>query len=351
MSQPPTVSLSSSPSSPDQLLKDQFERCRQNGVLRNDPLEPGVLRKRIPGGLHLIAEYEPTLFGRKRPAALANNGSIDMDQPFDKTKFNFTKIVGEEEVLVYLQTDNHTEERHPILVNVSPLMYGHGLLVPWVTQGLPQQLTFEAVDLALKLVWNTTKCDFCVGFNSLGAFSSVNHLHLHILYPGELDHEARGAAIMEGRKDFPIAYAPVKQTVIENYYGVCVDLLDWMVPCFSFQQKGVEENENNHNLQSLPSAVSRFVRFLHAERIPHNVLFLQEERVIVIPRQPQHEFDASQHGFNAALGEISGMLIAKTREHFEALEETKVMKVMTEHVACNEDTLSNILKELKKGTH
>ncbi|CAB9523086.1 GDP-D-glucose phosphorylase 1 [Seminavis robusta] len=343
---PPIFSLLQSSSSPiqpslDVILKEQFERCRQAGsILRNDPLDSDVLRKSLPGTLGLISEFEPSLFGHKRPATVSSH---DMDEPFNADKFHFNKV-GPEEVLVLIHFQEQEETtHHPILVNVSPLMYGHGLLIPWGDEGLPQQLIPKAVTLAIQVLQvSASNCEFCIGFNSLGAFSSVNHLHLHVLFPSELDHEARLGGedpLMGGRKDFPIAYAPIEMTVTRGYEDCQVDLLDWMIPCFSFRQ-----------CTTLQAAVSRFVRFLHTQQIPHNVLFLKEDsstRVVVIPRQPQHHFDANKHGFNAALGEISGMLIAKTRHQFEAFEEARVRQIMVKHVACEEGILTKILNELR----
>ena len=181
-----------------------------------------------------------------------------MDESFDQNKFNFNKVRGDEEVLAVLQDGD--EQSHRILVNVSPLMFGHGLLVPFAEQCLPQQLTSDAIDLAIRLLrrdidyatdeilndsssssgksTNPSADTFCIGFNSLGAFSSVNHLHLHILYPSELDHEARGERLLpDGRTNFPIVYASTKRVVTENYLqNKCrVEELHWTVPCFAFQ--------------------------------------------------------------------------------------------------------------------
>ena len=331
----------------DKTIKQQFERCRvEKNIIRTDPLASDVLRRQIlPGDLGLLAEHEPSLFALKRPSS--NTGNIAIDTPFNHEKFNFNKASDNETLLQIV--DN--EDTHKILVNVSPLMYGHGLLVPWCEQCRPQQLTCEPIELAVKLL---RKCigtsSFCIGFNSLGAFSSVNHLHLHILFPSELDHEARGKPLMEGRTNFPIAYAPSKRHVTSCYDGIdcTVNELDWMVPCFSFQSK--DDN-------SLHKAVSRFVKYLFNKRIPHNVLFIQEQdnkdgtpiiRCIVIPRQHQDNFDKDKHGFNAALGEISGMLIARTKNHFDAFDEQEVVRLMRNFVACKDDILADIISELMR---
>lgn len=189
----------------------------------------------------MVAEHEPALFARKRPATVGRAkgrvGGVDMAEPFDPAEFHFNRVRDDSgEVLAELR-DGTTDQsgRHRILVNVSPLMYGHGLLIPFSEKCLPQQLTGEAIDLAVSLLRRdmdhaaaasqeeeslpkitnangnsaASSDEFCIGFNSLGAFSSVNHLHLHVLYPSELDHAARGERLFpDGRNGFPIAYAP-----------------------------------------------------------------------------------------------------------------------------------------------
>ena len=295
---------------------------------------------------------------------------VDMDEPFDEAKFNFNRVRGDDEVLAVLRDgDERRGQSHRILVNVSPLMFGHGLLIPYAEQCLPQQLTPEAIDLAIRLLRrdimhnnsskggnrsNPPADNFCIGFNSLGAFSSVNHLHLHILYPSELDHEARGERLFpDGRNNFPIAYASTKRVVAERYLekSCGVEELHWTVPCFSFQAEGDE---------CLSQSVASFVRYLHQQRIPHNVLFIQEKtdghgddecstiRCIVIPRQHQDHFEKDKHGFNAALGEISGMLIARTKEHFDTFQEGEIIQQMQRYVACEEKDLKGIYEELQR---
>ena len=328
----------------DDHIKKQFERTRRDKILRSDPLASDVLRRQIiPGKLGLLAEHEPSLFAKKRPAQV--NVHVAMDTKFNHQKFNFNRVSDEETLLKIIDGNNNI---HRILVNVSPLMYGHGLLIPHAHKCLPQQLTHDAIQLAINLLRKCIGQTFCIGFNSLGAFSSVNHQHLHILYPSELDHEARGAPLMNGRINFPISYAPIKRRVTDSYHDIdcTLDELDWMVPCFSLQA----EDDSD-----LLQAVTKFVRYLHNKRIPHNVLFIQEPddvatsiRCIVIPRQHQDHFDDAKWGFNAALGEISGMLIARTKEHFDAFKEHDIMEIMRCYVACKENVLDDICSELQR---
>lgn len=93
-----------------------------------------------------------------------------------------------------------------VVVNVSPLEYCHVLLVPTPEKCLPQMLTESGLKTAIDFslvsgnrylrffnpqtlkicytVHNTQVFVVCrryfrVGFNSLGGFASVNHLHFH----------------------------------------------------------------------------------------------------------------------------------------------------------------------------
>ena len=142
-------------------------------------------------------------------------------QPFDVKRFNFTKVC-EGEVLGHIDlerqaggwstvttrwagtrgatgaavsgaeelgagdgNDDFSDGASPsskLIVNVSPLTPGHFILVPFVRSRLPQVLTADALLLALVLVQASRRPDFRVTFNSLGAWASVNHLHLHGVY-------------------------------------------------------------------------------------------------------------------------------------------------------------------------
>jgi GDP-L-galactose phosphorylase len=68
------------------------------------------------------------------------------------------------------------------MINVSPIEYGHVLLVPRALERLPQQLDAEglAVGQALALAREVGSSDFRVGYNSLGAFATINHLHFQV---------------------------------------------------------------------------------------------------------------------------------------------------------------------------
>ena len=123
-----------------------------------------------------------------------------LTQQPDPAKFNFTKVDELKELVFELK--NHDEEkqkhgRNVLLINVSPIDQGHCLLVPNVEALLPQQVmnfivTIQKIFLfqvteasalaALHLLCLSTSPDIRIGFNSLCAHASVNHMHWHVYY-------------------------------------------------------------------------------------------------------------------------------------------------------------------------
>ncbi|GFH11261.1 uncharacterized protein HaLaN_06734, partial [Haematococcus lacustris] len=73
-----------------------------------------------------------------------------------------------------------TPSSNLVLINVSPIEYGHVLLVPRTLQHLPQQLKADLVLTALHFAHEAGNPHFNVGYNSLGAYATINHLHFQV---------------------------------------------------------------------------------------------------------------------------------------------------------------------------
>ena len=81
---------------------------------------------------------------------------VQVCQDFDTKRFNFTKVP-QKEILFQIDETAHAASfehsaalgRSPnlVLINVSPIEYGHVLLVPRVLDRLPQACLASAVDL------------------------------------------------------------------------------------------------------------------------------------------------------------------------------------------------------------
>lgn len=65
---------------------------------------------------------------------------------------------------------------------VSPIEYGHVLLIPRVLDCLPQRIDHKSLLLALHMAAEAANPYFRLGYNSLGAFATINHLHFQVYW-------------------------------------------------------------------------------------------------------------------------------------------------------------------------
>jgi GDP-D-glucose phosphorylase len=133
----------------------------------------------IPGKIGYIAQLQTnraTL--RRQPQSMTN-----LKQMFDSTRFNFSKINEEQELIFEIKkTDRELNDgRDLLIINNSPLDVGHCLLVPQVEKCSNQVLTEYSILLALETTLMSGS-NLKLAFNSLCAYASVNHLHWHVYY-------------------------------------------------------------------------------------------------------------------------------------------------------------------------
>ena len=67
-----------------------------------------------------------------------------------------------------------------VFINVSPIEYGHVLLVPRALDRLQQLVDPASLRLALQFAREAGNPYFRLAFNSLGAYGTVNHLHFQV---------------------------------------------------------------------------------------------------------------------------------------------------------------------------
>jgi quinol monooxygenase YgiN len=143
-----------------------------------------------PIGDLLERQFDPDHSKMKRKPLSATVPPVR--KPVNRDEFNFTKV-NDREVLLY--TDEAT-----YLVNVSPLWFGHMLLVPSCRDVLPQVLTPEGIAVALKSL-KRFRPSVRLMFNSMAAWASVNHLHLHIFFPALPVVRFRKVEVREDQSD------------------------------------------------------------------------------------------------------------------------------------------------------
>ncbi|KAK2986713.1 hypothetical protein RJ640_010938 [Escallonia rubra] len=172
------------------LLMGMWEERMRRGLFRYDVTICET--KVIPGKYGFIAQLNEGRHLKKRPTEFRVDQVL---QPFDESKFNFTKV-GQEEVLFRFEpgdidkshffpcspVDVDTNSPNVVAINVSPIEYGHVLLIPHVLDHLPQRIDHESFFLALHLAKEAADPFFRIGYNSLGAFATINHLHFQAYY-------------------------------------------------------------------------------------------------------------------------------------------------------------------------
>lgn len=67
------------------------------------------------------------------------------------------------------------------LVNNSPLTEHHCLICPDLKSNYPQILNQSAIEFGLIVQRSLRDRQYRIGYNSPGAWASVNHLHMHLV--------------------------------------------------------------------------------------------------------------------------------------------------------------------------
>ncbi|MBN3308924.1 GDPP1 phosphorylase, partial [Amia calva] len=311
----------------------------------------GDLPTRILPGPHQYVAQLNILRGkeRRKPQEI-----LSIRQGFDAKQFNFNKI-HPSEIIFEMRKENAVDaivgkpsaqpqqcpvaaEAHGralVVINVSPLEMGHCLIVPEPSSGLPQVLSAAALRTGIESVFLSALPAFRVGFNSLGAFASVNHLHLHGYY---LNHKLR------------IESARTEPLVPQKGFHLLPDFPNG----FLFYTEG-------RDLQTIVHSICRLTDSLVERNIAHN-LFLTRGcppgdcpapgptwpgvRVVVWPRISC--FGAKEEAaFNVALCELAGHLPFKNTEDFETITEDDVKRIIQKYLLPEKEFLKLQLEFIK----
>lgn len=222
--------------------------------------------------------------------------------PADPSKFNFVKASTDEDLLMVMDDG----ARSVVKVNISPIINGHVLYTPYIDEILPQFIdSVRVLSNALSFYQWALKGnkDLLMGYNSVGAQSSINHLHFQLI---DL-RDARGdnESVLYG--DWLLANLPVEPT--EH----CIrqdSANDYLFSCRVIKiDKLAEEG-------ALLKAAERTFELLsahHLEETPYNLLF-KDDFIVIVPRT--HQLDFPQEIFGPALLEMYGIWINR-RQPFD----------------------------------
>lgn len=279
----------------------------------------GELQTRtLPGAVGFVAQLNVERgVQRRRPQNIRS-----VRQAFDPEQFNFNKI-RPGEVLFHLHREPDLpgvlqQEDILVVINVSPLEWGHVLLVPEPARGLPQRLLPGALRAGVEAVLLSSHPGFRVGFNSLGGLASVNHLHLHGYY---LAHR------------LPVEGAPSKPLDPGGHLHLLQAL---PAPGFLFYT-----SSPGPDLEALISRVCRATDYLTDHEIAHNLFVtrggppgktssssaLTGVRVILWARKPSFGVKEGE-AFNVALCELAGHLPVKMSQDFSSLTEAAALALI-----------------------
>lgn len=330
----------------DRILLAAWEDRFAAGLFRYDVT--ACKTKVVPGGYGFVAQFNEGRATKKRPTEF----SVDeVCQDFDGSKFNFTKA-DKAEVLFCFEngagavtaTEFHASKvsgpQAPtaVLINVSPIEYGHVLLCPRVTDCLPQRITPELLLPPLFMAAESRNPYFRVGYNSLGAYATINHLHFQAYY------------LMEA---FPIERAPTTRLPAHvfprNRHGIKVTrITDYPVRSLCF--------ERGDGFDSLAEMVGTACERLQRRNVPFNLLIADHgARVFLIPQKFSQRIAKGEvpeevvaTGVNPAVFEISGHLLYKQEEDYERCTQDAAQRMLECASLTEEDfleTVAHILDE------
>lgn len=260
-------------------------------------------------------------------------------QEFNARQFNFNKI-RPEEVLFEMMQDTERDSvwchsgqsdepwRMVALINVSPLEFGHCLFVPSPSRCLPQILNRFTIEVGIESVLLSSNPGFRVGFNSLGAFASVNHLHMHGYY---LEHELK------------IESMPAKPLLPEKGFH---RLLDFPTGFLFYAEA--------EDVEKVATAISEVTDFLVTGNIAHNLVMTRgcppcdlarndEDpcsrrgvRIVVWPRKSS--FGAKEpSALTIAFCELTGHVPFKNKRDYEITTEEDIVDTIQEHLLPDEE--------------
>ncbi|MED6121515.1 Phosphate metabolism transcription protein [Stylosanthes scabra] len=322
------------------LVLGQWQDRMNRGLFRYDVTDCHT--RIIPGHHGFLAQLNEGRHLKKRPTEFRVDQVL---QPFDENKFNFKKIGQEEVLFMFDQSLDHrshflvnesienisSPSPNVIAINVSPIEYGHVLLIPRVLDCFPQRIDHESLRLAMHMAKEAADPFFRLGYNSLGAFATINHLHFQAYYLAA---------------PFPVEKA--KRQIIKTkgqqcpQQGVCVsELLDYPVRGLVF--------EGGNTIRELSDTVANSLVFLQNNNIPFNVLISDcGNKIYLFPQcfaERQAVGEVSQEilkvEVNPAVWEISGHIVLKTKLDFDQASEEFAWRLLAE-VSLSEERFQEV---------
>lgn len=347
-------------SSFDTLMKERWVQMEKDHILR---FGVGVRpTERLAGKHGLVKALVVGRATAKRHNKALDEGPKHVVQAFNPEGFNFRKV-GSPELLCALAhegtleakqalscSDADAQEADLVLVNVSPIDYANVLLVPHTGRGMPQVLTMDTIQRAILFQLASTAPNFRVGFNGLGGFASVNHLHFQGYYfaqgaPSEASHLSQGGLPVE-RSATSLLASTIESTVSE--------LQGYPVRGLVFETRRPLEEKAWRDI--FTAAVMRCVQACIKANIAHNLLLSptasgsgrdtpgtdQEGfRLFLLPQRSFKREDPAEIG--PAFPELSGHILVKREAEYATMKEEQAVAILR-RVSISADEMDELKK-------
>ncbi|KAL4427939.1 hypothetical protein ABPG75_002028 [Micractinium tetrahymenae] len=369
----------------DALLLGEWEDRAEAGLFRYDVT--ACPTKLVPGAYGFIAQCNEGRLSKKRPTEFR----IDqVAQDFDDGKFNFKKALQKEVLFMFepapfrISKPSFQPAVAPrtspnlVFINVSPIEYGHVLLVPRALDNLPQLVGPDTLLLALQFAREADNPYFRLAFNSLGAYGTINHLHFQAYYlaapfameraptaPLNLLALERAAAAAAATQEVagidcePCAAPPaapafasipsVPGKARRRASGVRVErLLEYPVRTLVF--------EAGDSLAELAELVGTACQRLTAANVPHNFFiadcgarvflfpncFAEKKALGLIPE------DVLESQVDPAAWEIAGHIVLKRQQDYDEVTQESAWRLL-ELASCSEQRFAEVARVALDG--
>lgn len=312
----------------DSLILAEWESKSEQDLFRYDVT--ACPTHTIPGSYGFIAQLNEGRASKKRPTEFQVDKVI---QPFDDSKFNFCKAKQSEILFAFEEGKSGSSDFNEayvasgspnlVLINVSPIEYGHILLVPRVLDNLPQLVNPDTLLLALQFAHEVNNPYMRVGYNSLGAYATINHLHFQAYYLSAAMPLERARTSLISKKGCGKSIIRIERLVEYPVHGLVF--------------------ESGGDLKDMANLIGTLCENLSLRNIPHNMLIVDKgARVFVIPnafsqKKARNELpqDVLDSQVDPAVFEISGHQLMKRKEDYDDLSEQWVLNML--RCACIED--------------
>ncbi|XP_066592153.1 GDP-D-glucose phosphorylase 1 isoform X2 [Prorops nasuta] len=302
----------------DLLLKQRWKEAEKCGFLR---YRLNITNQRFLGQYKFLLQLNVNrAINRRIPQNI-----LSMDQPFDSDQFNFTKIP-DREILFDLGNGDGNDI---IAVNISPIEWGHSLILIDRLKGFPQKATKSSLEKSVLLLLLSGSPYLRIIFNSLCAYASVNHLHWHLYY---LQHEML------------LEYATITKLI-----GPLYILVDYPSKGFCLKYSSFK------NIENFVSWTHLIINFLQEQKIAHNVYITRAKessgqteyndiRLYIWARKSALGIKNTE-SFIPAVSELFGHILVRSEDIYDNLTEEEVIQTLDNVTS---DIFYSIKAELEK---